>query len=179
MESYPKFHNEVGVPIVRIGCREFKCIGDKPPQDHPHIYLNMGDASEIGCPYCSTLFRFDPSLGAHEAKLIRQIVLTVTWTKLKSSNAVFHATSTDTAHAQDFDLLRYSSQRWRSQCVSIDATTSVISARWHGGDCRGPSSITSMARRTMRSRIGEIPKPTSGAIWCPTFSRVSKASTCR
>src|SRR6266849_11185710 len=54
MESYPKFHNEVGVSIVRIGCREFKCIGDKPPQDHPHIYLNMGDASEIGCPYCST-----------------------------------------------------------------------------------------------------------------------------
>jgi hypothetical protein len=29
MESYPKSHNEVGVPIVRIGCREFKCIGDK------------------------------------------------------------------------------------------------------------------------------------------------------
>ena len=55
------------VPIVRIGCREFKCIGDKPPQDHPHIYLKMGDASEIVCPYCSTLFRFDPSLGAHEA----------------------------------------------------------------------------------------------------------------
>ena len=47
MESYPTFHNEVGVPVVRIGCREFKCIGDKPPQDHPHIYLNMGDASEI------------------------------------------------------------------------------------------------------------------------------------
>jgi len=67
MESYPKFHNEVGVPIVRIGCREFRCIGDKPPQDHPHIYLNMGDASDIVCPYCSTLFRFDPSLGAHEA----------------------------------------------------------------------------------------------------------------
>jgi uncharacterized Zn-finger protein len=67
MESYPKFHNEVGVPIVRIGSREFKCIGDKPPRDHPHIYLNMGDASEVGCPYCSTLFRFDPSLRAHEA----------------------------------------------------------------------------------------------------------------
>src|SRR5216683_1112895 len=67
MESYPKFHNEVGVSIVRIGCREFKCIGDKPPQDHPHIYLNMGDTGEIICPYCSTLFRFDPTLGAHEA----------------------------------------------------------------------------------------------------------------
>jgi hypothetical protein len=24
MESYPTFHNEVGVPIVRIGCREFE-----------------------------------------------------------------------------------------------------------------------------------------------------------
>jgi uncharacterized Zn-finger protein len=67
MESYPKFHNELGVSIVRIGCREFECIGDKPPQDHPHIYLNMGDTGEIICPYCSTLFRFDPSLDAHES----------------------------------------------------------------------------------------------------------------
>ena len=67
MERFPKFHNEVGVTIVRIGSREFKCIGDKPPQDHPHIYLNMGDASEIVCPYCSTLFRFEPTLGTHEA----------------------------------------------------------------------------------------------------------------
>jgi uncharacterized Zn-finger protein len=67
MKSYPKFHNEVGVPIMRIGSREFECIGDRPPQDHPHIYLNMGDAGEIVCPYCSTLFRFDSSLGAHEA----------------------------------------------------------------------------------------------------------------
>jgi uncharacterized Zn-finger protein len=67
MESYPKFHNEVGAPIVRIGSREFECIGDRPPEDHPHIFLSMGDASEIVCPYCSTLFRFDPRLGAHEA----------------------------------------------------------------------------------------------------------------
>jgi uncharacterized Zn-finger protein len=41
MESYPKFHNEIGVPMVRIGCHEFECIGDKPPQDHPHIYLYL------------------------------------------------------------------------------------------------------------------------------------------
>jgi uncharacterized Zn-finger protein len=67
MESYPKFHNEIGVPIVRIGCRVFKCIGDKPPQDHPHIYLNMGDTSEIVCPYCATLFHFNPCLRAHES----------------------------------------------------------------------------------------------------------------
>ena len=66
-EGYPKFQNEVGARIVRIGCHEFECIGDKPPQDHPHVYLNMGDASDIVCPYCSTLFRFDPTLGAREA----------------------------------------------------------------------------------------------------------------
>jgi uncharacterized Zn-finger protein len=66
MESYPKFHNEIGVPIVRIGCHEFECIGE-PPQDHPHIYLNMGDASEIVCASCSTLFCFDPTLGGREA----------------------------------------------------------------------------------------------------------------
>ncbi len=85
MESYPTFHNEVGLPIVRIGCREFKCIGDKPPQDHPHIYLNMGDASEISCPY---FLRYSVSIRAWaHTKLIRQIVLTVTGTELKSSNA--------------------------------------------------------------------------------------------
>ena len=67
MESYAKFHNEIGVPMVRIGCHEFECIGDKPPQDRPHVYLNLGDANEIVCPYCSTLFRFDPTLSAREA----------------------------------------------------------------------------------------------------------------
>jgi uncharacterized Zn-finger protein len=61
MESYPKFQNEVGALIVRIGCNEFECIGDKPPQDHPHVFLNMGHASEIVCPYSFTLFRFDPT----------------------------------------------------------------------------------------------------------------------
>ena len=50
------------------------------------IYLNMGDTSEIVCPYCSTLFRFDPSLGAHEADPAG-CAYGVTWTELKSSNA--------------------------------------------------------------------------------------------
>jgi uncharacterized Zn-finger protein len=67
MRNYPTFQNEIGAPVVRIGCREFECIGERPPQDHPHIYLNMGDTTEIVCPYCSTLFCFNPSLGADEA----------------------------------------------------------------------------------------------------------------
>ena len=63
MESYPKFHNEVGVPIVRIGCREFKCIGGKPPQDHPHVYLNMGDANENRSPVLLDAIPFQSELG--------------------------------------------------------------------------------------------------------------------
>ena len=68
MESNPKFHNASGIAIVYVGCREFKCIGDRPPQDHPHVYLNMGDANEIICPYCATVFRFDASLGPGDAE---------------------------------------------------------------------------------------------------------------
>jgi uncharacterized Zn-finger protein len=68
MESYPKFHNEVGVSIVRIGCREFKCIGDKPPQDHPHIYLKMGDAGEIVCIEAFVVISEEPPCG-HPPKL--------------------------------------------------------------------------------------------------------------
>ena len=58
----PKFHNEIAAPEVRIGAREFHCIGALPPFDHPHVYLNMGAQADILCPYCATRFRFDPAL---------------------------------------------------------------------------------------------------------------------
>jgi hypothetical protein len=32
------------------------------------VFLDMGDASEIICPYCSTLFRYDPTLDPHAAR---------------------------------------------------------------------------------------------------------------
>ena len=60
--GYLKFRNDRGVPEICIGVREFKCIGVSPPQDHPHIYINMGEADTILCPYCGTRFRFDPRL---------------------------------------------------------------------------------------------------------------------
>jgi uncharacterized Zn-finger protein len=63
---YPKFRNDRGAAEIRIGVKEFECIGQSPPQDHPHVFLEMGDQNEILCPYCSTLFRFDPSLAALE-----------------------------------------------------------------------------------------------------------------
>ena len=55
----PHFHNTPGVPVIEIGAREFMCVGEMPPFDHPHVFLDMGDATEIICPYCSTLFRHD------------------------------------------------------------------------------------------------------------------------
>jgi uncharacterized Zn-finger protein len=64
----PHFHNTPGVPVIDIGAHEFMCIGERPPFDHPHVFLDMGDATEIICPYCSTLFRFDPGLGSHAAR---------------------------------------------------------------------------------------------------------------
>ena len=56
-----KFRNDRGVREICIGVREFKCIGESPPQDHPHVYINMG-AADGSFVYCGTQFRFDPRL---------------------------------------------------------------------------------------------------------------------
>nr|WP_319388614.1 zinc-finger domain-containing protein [uncultured Cohaesibacter sp.] len=61
--NIPHFKNDQGVPVIHIGSKEFQCIGATPPQDHPHIFLDMGDAEEILCPYCSTLYKYDEDLG--------------------------------------------------------------------------------------------------------------------
>jgi len=67
-EIVPHFHNTPGVPVIEIGAKEFMCVGEMPPFDHPHVFLDMGDAAEIICPYCSTLFRYDASLDPHAAR---------------------------------------------------------------------------------------------------------------
>ena len=58
----PKFKNDKGVKEITIGVREFECIGASAPHDHPHIFLDMGQDSNIICPYCSTVYKYDPSL---------------------------------------------------------------------------------------------------------------------
>ncbi len=55
----PQLANDVGAMRIRIGVKEFTCIGARPPFDHPHVYLDMGDANEFVCPYCSTLYAYD------------------------------------------------------------------------------------------------------------------------
>ena len=60
----PRFHNEPGVARIRVGVKEFMCIGALPPFDHPHIFIDIGESSEAICPYCATVFVHDGRLGA-------------------------------------------------------------------------------------------------------------------
>lgn len=59
-----KFLNDAAVETITIGLKAFACIGNTPPHDHPHVYLEMGDEDEILCPYCATRYRFEPSFSA-------------------------------------------------------------------------------------------------------------------
>ena len=38
------------------------CVGATPPGDHPHVFLDLGDANEMVCPYCGTLYRYRSDL---------------------------------------------------------------------------------------------------------------------
>lgn len=64
----PHFQNDDGHAVVEIGVKEFMCVGATPPFDHPHEFLDMGDDNEKVCPYCSTLYRFNPALGTTETQ---------------------------------------------------------------------------------------------------------------
>jgi uncharacterized Zn-finger protein len=64
----PHFHNDPGVAVIEIGAREFMCVGAKPPFDHPHVFCDMGEDAEYICPYCSTLYRHDPTLAPYAAR---------------------------------------------------------------------------------------------------------------
>ena len=62
----PHFQNDAGVRVIHVGVREFMCVGAKPPFDHPHVFLDMGDGDEKVCPYCSTLYRYRAGLAADQ-----------------------------------------------------------------------------------------------------------------
>lgn len=64
----PHLVNDKGVDRIKIGVKEFQCMGAAPPHDHPHVYLDMGDDTQIVCPYCSTLFVYEPALDTMESE---------------------------------------------------------------------------------------------------------------
>lgn len=65
--TIPHFHNSDGLSRIEIGAKEFQCVGAMPPFDHPHVFLDMGSDSEVVCPYCSTLYVYNPALEAGSA----------------------------------------------------------------------------------------------------------------
>ena len=67
LEQLRKIKQAVSVPVIEIGAKEFMCVGALPPFDHPHVFLDIGSDAEIICPYCSTLFHYDPALKATES----------------------------------------------------------------------------------------------------------------
>jgi uncharacterized Zn-finger protein len=70
--STPHFHNQPGLKAIRVGAKEFMCIGALPPFDHPHVFIDMGAETEAVCGYCSTHYIFDASLrgGADPAECV-------------------------------------------------------------------------------------------------------------
>ncbi len=66
--AVPHFQNHNGVSRIKIGVKEFMCVGANPPFDHPHIFLDMGDDDEKICPYCSTHYVFSGSLAENESE---------------------------------------------------------------------------------------------------------------
>ncbi len=71
--STPHFHNQPGVAEIHVGAKEFMCIGALPPQDHPHVFIDMGSDKTAICPYCSTHFVYDSALphgAAHPAECV-------------------------------------------------------------------------------------------------------------
>ena len=63
----PHFANDTGAEKIFIGVKEFQCMGARAPYDHPHVYLDMGADGQILCPYCSTLYVYDPRLDATDS----------------------------------------------------------------------------------------------------------------
>ena len=63
----PHFCNDIGVQVVEIGAKDFMCVGATEPFDHPHVFLDLGGDTEKVCPYCSTLYKYNPSLKADQA----------------------------------------------------------------------------------------------------------------
>ena len=62
----PHLANDLGAETIFIGVKELQCMGARPPQDHPHVFLDMGQDAQVLCPYCSTLYIHDDRLAAHE-----------------------------------------------------------------------------------------------------------------
>ena len=58
MES-PDLKNKEKKELQEVSSSKVTCDGGGGTLGHPKIYLDMGQATEITCPYCSKLFVLD------------------------------------------------------------------------------------------------------------------------
>lgn len=65
--AVPHLANDQGAEKIFVGVKEFQCMGARPPFDHPHVFLDMGQDAQVLCPYCSTLYLHDPRLAETES----------------------------------------------------------------------------------------------------------------
>jgi uncharacterized Zn-finger protein len=52
---------------IEVDSREVACDGGDGPLGHPRVFLNMGGADHIDCPYCGIRFRLSAAVAAAEA----------------------------------------------------------------------------------------------------------------
>lgn len=64
----PHLANDIGAEKIIVGVKELQCMGARPPFDHPHVYLDMGSDNQVLCPYCSTLYVYDPDFARDESE---------------------------------------------------------------------------------------------------------------
>jgi uncharacterized Zn-finger protein len=60
--TVPHLANDQGAEKIFVGVKELKCMGARRPFDHPHVFLDMGQDTQVLCPYCSTLYVHDERL---------------------------------------------------------------------------------------------------------------------
>ena len=72
----PHLANDQGAEKIFVGVKELQCMGARQPFDHPHVYLDMGQDTQVLCPYCSTLYVHDARLHAGETDPRGAIVTT-------------------------------------------------------------------------------------------------------
>src|SRR5690606_32097261 len=118
--GYLQLRNDRGAREIRLGAREFECIGQSPPHDHPHVHMDMGSQDTILCPYCGTRYRRDDSLAPWQADPADAVVEDV-----DARRGVTHATLL-TAHLEAREAAK---PRSRDARGSIGARTSLHSQR--------------------------------------------------
>ncbi|HEY8351720.1 MAG TPA: zinc-finger domain-containing protein [Sphingomonadales bacterium] len=48
---------------IYVQSRHLSCDGGEGALGHPRVYLNMGEDSQVECPYCDRLFILDEKAG--------------------------------------------------------------------------------------------------------------------